>query len=43
MPYTTNLNSKHKQGDFIVDDKFTFEIGGSKKRFEQKKICQTPI
>lgn len=26
-----------KQGDFIVDDKFTFEIGGAKKSFEQIK------
>ena len=26
-----------KNGDFIVDDKFTFEIGGAKKSFEQIK------
>ena len=26
-----------KQGDFILDDKFTFEIGGAKKSFEQIK------
>ena len=26
-----------KQGYFIVDDKFTFEIGGAKKSFEQIK------
>ena len=29
-----------KQGDFIVDDKFTFEVGGAKKSFEQIKDVQ---
>ena len=26
-----------KQGDFIVDDKFIFEVGGKNKGFEQIK------
>lgn len=40
--FANQLKQSHKvniskQGDFIVDDKFTFEIGGSKKGFEQIK------
>ena len=26
-----------KKGDFLVDEKYTFEIGGAKKRFNQIK------
>jgi predicted AAA+ superfamily ATPase len=38
--FANQLNIKHqitiaKQGDFIVDDKYTFEIGGAKKSFHQ--------
>ena len=38
--FANQLKVKHrlnipKQGDFIIDDKFTFEIGGDKKVFEQ--------
>ena len=40
--FANQLKVKHrlsipKQGDFIIDDKFTFEIGGAKKGFEQIK------
>ena len=29
-----------KQGDFFVDQRFTFEVGGERKTFEQ--IAQVP-
>ena len=40
--FANQLKATHKlniskKGDFIVDDKFTFEIGGAKKSFEQIK------
>ena len=40
--FANQLRVKHrlnipKQGDFIVDDKFIFEVGGKNKRFEQIK------
>ncbi|MEA3331075.1 MAG: AAA family ATPase [Campylobacterota bacterium] len=40
--FVNQLKAKHelsviKQGDFIVDDKFTFEIGGKNKTFKQIK------
>ena len=38
--FQTDLLMLNKQGDFIVDDKFTFEVGGTKKSFEQIKDVQ---
>ena len=38
--FQTDLLMLNKQGDFIVDDKFTFEVGGAKKSFEQIKDVQ---
>ena len=40
--FANQLKVKHrlnipKQGDFIVDDKFIFEVGGKNKSFEQIK------
>ena len=40
--FANQLRVKHrlnipKQGDFIVDDKFIFEVGGKNKGFEQIK------
>ena len=40
--FANQVSSKHKlyiskQGDFLVDDKYIFEIGGAKKSFNQIK------
>ncbi len=29
-----------KKGDFLVDDKYTFEVGGKNKDFFTNKRCQ---
>ena len=32
-----SFNLYYKQGDFIINDKYIFEIGGAKKGFKQIK------
>jgi len=36
LSYNRNLNTS-KEGDFVVDGKYTFEIGGKSKKFKQIK------